>query len=359
MHLRTAWSDYFTGTPTLIQKTEYGTNQTLSNTNVHVSNCLFRSITSSNNGGALSCSSVSCLLIESTSFFSCKTSSNYGGAVQFYNINSGQCVLYKICGYDCRSTHTGISHGQFSRIFVYNVATSKNYFNYSSVARCVTEISNSYFTVLHQYGKVSCISVNITMNKCYCRSGIISQPFNEKNSVISSLAYSSFVDNIAIWYTCIQLWTSGSKHEIKSCNILRNTQGTLDSEGTIYANGNVMIEDSCILENKATYIFRQSLSYTITLSNCTVDKTTNTGGFSIQSTVTKSFILALSHISTQNCASEYDSVGTLTPIAQNKQIICYTYIKISYQHRLSYLIQLISIFLFNFIHLDISNDLLN
>jgi predicted outer membrane repeat protein len=364
IHIRTAWDDYFTGSPTLIQSKEYGTGQTqtLSDTNVYVSNCLFRSITSGSHGGAIYCTSVTCLLVESTSFFSCKTSNYYGGAVYFYNTNSGQCVLYEVCGYDCCSTYTSGSSslGQFSYVYVYSVASSKNYFNYSSISRCVTDYSNSWYTMRHLYGTICCPSVNISLNECQYRSGIICEPHGNSNSFICSLSYSSFVDNIANGYTCIMLWTTGAKHEVKYCNILRNTQGSLNSEGTIYACRDVMISNSCILENKATYIFRQGNSnYRITVSNCTIDLALNDGYLTTQNTVTKSFIHALNHMSTLNCHSEYDSAGTLTPIIQSpspskKQILCFTYGDYFYQSHLRIFFSLLSVFVYSFIHLDTS-----
>ena len=65
---RTAWSDYFTGTPTNYNSKTYGSRQTPSGTSVHISNCLFRSITSADQGGAVYCSnSATYFLVESTS----------------------------------------------------------------------------------------------------------------------------------------------------------------------------------------------------------------------------------------------------------------------------------------------------
>jgi hypothetical protein len=154
---------------------------------------------------------------------------------------------------------------------------------------------------------------------------------------------------------------TGAKYEMKSCNILRNTQGTLGTEGTIYANGNLVIKDSCILENTATYIFCvQSSSYTITLSNSTVDKTSNNGYLTTQNTVTKSFILALNHMSTRNCHSEYDSAGILTPNlhtpSSSKQVRCFTHVKYIYQPLIEDVTSFINILIFNFIHPYVSND---
>jgi hypothetical protein len=195
------------------------------------------------------------------------------------------------------------------------------------------------------------------MNKCYYRS-IYYYPYSDSNSVICSLSYSSFTDNINTGYNCIYLSTSGARYEIKSCTILRNTQGSLNSHGTIYSYGNLVIEDSCILENTATYNFYSS-SYPITLSKCTVDSTSNNGYLTIQNTVTKSFNLSLNHMSTKNCHSEYDSIGTLTPIIQSptsskKQKLYFTFGNFFCQYQLRYLVSLISLLLFNFIHLEAS-----
>jgi hypothetical protein len=186
-------------------------------------------------------------------------------------------------------------------------------------------------------------------------------PSSDSSSVSCSLSYSTFADNLAYWCDFIMLWTTGQKYEIKSCNIIRNTQLT-SSEGIICTVGNLMIEDSCIIENTATYTFHQRYStYTITLSNCTIDKTTANQNLVTQNTVTKSFILALNHMSTRNCHSKYDEVGTLTPIIQTpspseKQIICYTGGKFFYQSPLIDFFSLSSILIFNFINPYFSID---
>jgi hypothetical protein len=213
----------------------------------------------------------------------------------------------------------------------------------------------------HQYGKICCPSVNISMNKCEHYSGIYCIPYTDSSYVTCSLSYSSITDNIATGYSCITLEKGGAKFEIQSCNFIRNSQSS-SSQGTFYVTGNVIIKDSCILENTATYIFYQtSSSYTITLSNCTVDKTSNNGRLTTRNTVTKSFILALNHMSTRNCHSEYDSAGALTPIIQTpssskKPIICYTYGKFIHRPRLSDVVSLTNILIFNFIHPYASYD---
>jgi hypothetical protein len=355
LHFITAWNDHFTGTYSKFYNSQTPTSrQNPSESSVYVLNCLFSSISSSSDGGALYITSATYFLVESTSFFSCKTSTQNGGAIYFSN-SGGQSVLYKICSYDCCSTNTGRSRHHCAFIEVNNVASSKNYVNYSSISRSVNVNSNSYNNMCLFYGKILCPSVNFSLNKCtgnqfYCL------PSTDSNITTCSFIYSSVTDNTATRSTCFIFSTGNAKYEIKSCNILRNTQGSLNTEGTIYANGNLMIEDSCILANTATYIFYQySSTYTITLSKCTVDSTSNNQNLNIQNTVTESFILALNHMSTQNCHSEYDSIGTLTPIIQTpssskKQIHCYTYVKCFNQSLLIDFFSLICILIFNFIH---------
>jgi hypothetical protein len=347
------WNEYFTVSPTTAHVySEYSSQLSYSSGSVYVLNCLFSGITSGSHGGALSCtSSVTYLLIESSSFFTCRTSAQIGGAIYFENTNSGESVLREVCGYNCYTTYTNLPHDQFACICIKNIASSKNYFNYSSISRCVNERSDSRHTMRFYNGKICCPSVNLSMNKCQYYSGIFCSPFKDSSSVTCSVSYSSFTDNSAPGYICLCFTNSGSKYEMKSCNVLRNTEGS-GSEGIIRAYGNLNIEDSCILENTATYIFYQSSSYTITLSNCTVDKTTKNGYLTIKNTVTKSFILGLNHISTRNCFAEYDSAGTLTAVPfisqTTKKIFYYTYNPC--QGRNNYLFSLHWVFLFTFIH---------
>jgi hypothetical protein len=352
--VRAAWNDHFPGTsPTNTYNSQtYASRHIPSGTSVYVSNCLFESITSSDTGGALYCSnSATYFLIESTSFFSCKTSSSCG-AIYFYNSKSCQSILYKVCGYDCCTTNSN-SH-QFGLLYVYNAASCKNCANFSSIARCVNENSTPHYILAFQCGNVCCPSVNLSLNKCYRMSGITCWPSSDSNYVTCSLTYSSFTDNHATAYNCFWLNTGGANYEMKSCNILRNIQGTLSSHGTIYTSGNLKIDDSCILENTATNtIYQGDSSYTITLSNCTVDKMTCNQNLVTQSTVTNSFILALNHMSTQNCHSKYDSAGTLTPIIQTpssskKQRLYFSCERLFHQPQLTFASTFI--FIFHFIY---------
>jgi hypothetical protein len=351
MHCRTAWGDYFPGTPTLLQGSEYSSRPTTSDSSIYVLKCLFISITSSSSGGALYCSSMTYFLVELSSFFSCKSSS-HGGAICVY---SGQYVLYGVCGYDCYST-TGGYIGQFSYNSISSAISIKNYINYSSITRCGSDIASLHYIVCHHGGNNCYPSVNVSMNKCTGRTGIYFCPYKDTYSVTGSISYSTLADNHATGYNCIKLCTEGANFEIKSCNIIRNKQPYGNTEGMIYTYGITVIKDCCILENIATYIFHQySSSYSITLSNCTVDSTSINGYLTIQKTVTKSFIHALNHMSTRNCHSEYDSAGYLTPNIQTpspskKQRDNCSCGNFFLYPRLRDVISLTSILFFNFIH---------
>jgi hypothetical protein len=325
-----AWNDYFSGTPeTTIGPGQYSSRQTPSVSSVYVSNCLFKCTLTSGNGGALYCTSTTYFFVESSSFISCRTNSGSGGAIYFFSSNCLQSILYSVCGYDCYST----SFVPFAYIVINNAASNKNCANYSSIVSCVNDTSISGETFRLDYGKLYCPSVNISKNICRYISGIVCSPLVDSNSVTSSLSYSTFADNNVSQYGCIWCNNYGAKYEIKCCNILRNIEIS-SSYGLISTYGNLVIKDSCIIENKATnYIFYLFYtSYTFTLSNCTVDSTSH-NGLTIQNTVTKSFIHGLNHMSTQNCHSEYDSAGTLTAI-QSAFYNCRT-CKNHYQARMS------------------------
>jgi hypothetical protein len=319
-----SWSDYFTGTPaTTINSTEYSSRQTPSVSSVHVLNCLFNKCTlTSGDGGALYCStSVTYLFVESSSFFSCRTNSGQGGAIYFENTNNGQSVLYGVCSNDCYSTN----YGSLAFIIIGNAASNKNYANYTSAVRGVTSSKGDSLRLKN--GNIYCPSVNSSINKCPHAAVIACFPFVDSSSVTCSLLYSTFADNNVSRFGCVWFNSGGAQYNITSCNILRNTDSS-SSYGIVFAGGNMMIKDSCILENTATYIFYAHSSYTITLSNCTTDSTSKYGNVVTQNTVTKSFILGLHHMSTENCNSEYDSAGTLTAIPyvphSTKKVFCHT-----------------------------------
>jgi hypothetical protein len=120
-----------------------------SSSNVYVHNCVFRSCTSSTHGGALYCSSnVLRLLVEQSSYISCTTTNSYGAGIYFCNTASGECILSKVCGFDCSSTKSG-STGQFCYIYTNNNnVNSRNHVNDSSITRTSNRSTNIYIYII-------------------------------------------------------------------------------------------------------------------------------------------------------------------------------------------------------------------
>jgi hypothetical protein len=309
--------------------------QTPTSNNVYVHDCVFRSCTSSLNGGALYCHSsnnVIKLLVSRTSFTSCRTSGQNGGAIFFYSQTSGECILNKICGFDCLSTYSGCSYGQFVYTYTKNDVTFKNHVNDSSFTRTSKVRIYPYHVLCLNYGNILCPLVNITNNECYHCSALYCHATASSTSNTVCITYSSIVNNTAngSWGCIVFNSDSISSQLMDTCNVLNNKQ-TLSNIGIIYAHANLLIKDSCILGNdKNKNIFYENhASCKITISNCTIDDDIFTNGryygsVTISKTIQNSFINALSHIFTHNCDSYFDSYGTLTvkPNVPTRKSIC-------------------------------------
>lgn len=327
------WNDYFSVSSQQTESSKtYESRINISSTSVYVLNCLFNKCVSNSYGGALASSATEMLLIESSLFHSCSSSAIYGGAIYFENANNGQCILNIICSFNCTSTlMNSNSWGQFAYVIIKNQIGCKNYANYTSIVHTNSKNINSLNTLRLQYGTISVPSTNISGNECGKRPGILCSPVSssELNSPCI-IKYSSFVNNTASSCDCIYFENTGAKKEMRYCNVIRNSQ-ILAAQGTIYSDGSLIIEESCILENNASHVFFQNSgsTYSITISNCTTDAITKySGGFIIDKTAGNSFINGLIHIETWNCHSSFDSVNGLTvhPIkgSKKKRIICFT-----------------------------------
>jgi hypothetical protein len=286
--------------------------------NVFVHDCVFEDCTSSSNG-ALSCgNSIYKLLVYQTSFVSCWSRSSYGGAIYFDSTTNGECILCKICGFDCSSTNSGNSYGQFARINTKIYATYKNYVNDSSFSHSSNMNTDSYYVLCLNYGNILCPSVNLTNNLCYSFTAFYCYPTTGTGSPVSDtfyISYSSIVNNTANGYSCFYHHNSDSSQCIDTCNVINNKQ-TTSTYGTFYLYANLLIKDSCIIGNNKKNIVFYVSSGKMTISNCTIDDNIFTNGryygtVTVIKTITNTFINALSHIATQHCDSFFDSYGTL------------------------------------------------
>jgi hypothetical protein len=293
---------------------------------VYVHDSVFSYCSSSSSGGALNCgNSVYKLLVEQTTFISCSTSSSNGGGIYFSSTTNGECVLSKICGFNCSSTN----YGMFAYVYTKNDITYKNYVNDSSFTHTSIKSGSPSHVLYLYYGNILCPSLNITNNECYHYPAMRCCPTASSTSDTIYMSYNSIINNTAIGgWGCIDFNRAGSSQRIDTCNIINNKQTVYSSnELTIYTNANLLIKDSCILGNNPGKKVFFVDGGKVTISNCTIDddiisKSRYTGTIIITKTIERSFINALSHISTQKCDSYFDSYGTLTakPIipSQNK-----------------------------------------
>jgi hypothetical protein len=342
MFRKTTFDDFYGPGNTNIKEytgTKYTGRIATTDQNVYVHDCFFQSCSSSSDGGALNCgSTIYKLLVDQASFISCRTSSTKGGAILFESTTNGQCILSRVCGFDCSSTHTGSnSWGQFVYMTVKNDVTFKNYVNDSSFTHSSNTIIDSYEALRPQYGSVLWPSVNITNNVCYYFTAFLCHPTTGTGSPVSEtfcISFSSFVNNTADNNNVMYHTNSASSHRIDTCNIIGNKQ--TGSSGIIYSSANLHIKDSCIIGNENRVFYASSK--TITISNCTIDDDIFTSGrcygsVTVNKTISKSFINALSHIATQRCDSYFDSYGTLTvePKVPSRTIRCLISFNCKYQ----------------------------
>jgi hypothetical protein len=285
--------------------------------NVFVHECRFIECSSDSSGGALQISSsVSRLLVEQSSFFCCRTLGSNGGGI-YYDIASGECVLSRVCAFNCSSTYgSGYSYGQFA----YINADNRKHVNDSSITHTLYESKSSRYALVLNNGNILCPSVNITNNECRYYPALRFVPTGAQSTYTCNISYSSIVNNTAKdGYGYIDLNRYPSSHFIYTCNILNNNQTDTSRYATIYAYANVLVKDSCILgNNKGNRVFYEDYSSCkITISNCTIDDDIFTSGryygsVTFSQSIERTFINALSHIQTQKCDSYFDSYGILS-----------------------------------------------
>ena len=136
------------------------------------------------------------------------------------------------------------------------------------------ESAYPHYALRLDYSNIVCSSVNITNNECYYRPALGCYPTIKKDVVTCLIMYTSIVNNTAKeGYGCILLSNSGSTQTISTSNIINNKQDDSSSVATIYTNGNLCINESCIIgNNEGNKVFYEySSSYQIKIINCTLD----------------------------------------------------------------------------------------
>lgn len=163
----------------------------------------------------------------------------------------------------------------------------------------------------------------MTNNECYAYPAFLGLPYldsvNTPADETCLIQYNSIVNNTAKGgYGCIVFDTSGSSQLIDMCNVISNHQSD-DYSGTIMTNGNLIIQDSCIVgNNKIDKVFvEENIDCLIYILRCTIDSditssTRYTGSIKIAEAPQESYINALTHIFTNNCDSFLDSYEDYT-----------------------------------------------
>jgi hypothetical protein len=301
---------------------EYTQSITTNAQNVYVHDCVFRDCSSTTEGGALSCgTSVNRLLVEQTSFISCKTSSSKGGAIYFYSTSNGQCVLSKICSFGCNLSYSGYNLGMCAYIYATSNNNYKNHVNDSSVIHSLTKNIDTLFALDIYFGNVLCPSVNLSNNQCNRYPALRCYITGSSGSDTCCISYSSFVNNTAdgsSGWGCVYIRNSIStaSQSIVACNLINNKIAS-PANGIIDSGANLFIRNSCILGNAIGKTIFYTNSGSITLINCTIDDDIFTNGryigsVTVSKTIQSTFINALSHIATRKCDSYFDSYGSLT-----------------------------------------------
>ena len=271
----TSWSSYF---PEIAQKTDLdyqnftqGQCVKYNEFSIYIHFCIFFNMSNSDNGAALSITASEsnnyCVLIELTSFSTCRIESPskvYGGAIwiQFANV-----VLSAVCGYDCHSTY----YEGFSHIYA---PTSQSSLQINSEIDCsVTKCSSfEYYTTHHRNGHINISRVNFSNNKCSFNSAFECYPSNTfpNTNTGNIVSFCNIAQNNASHYRCIYLATSYD-HEFMSTNIVSNNQKDQQDYGLLITQGKTTFYNSCIMKNIGSPIFHNSNGEFIII-NCSVDE---------------------------------------------------------------------------------------
>ena len=307
--LKLLWLDYYNERTTNFQEL---TNQSFSSTDtqksfsygdVYILYCYFQKLTSSN-GGAICYDVVNGhFLGESSTFEQCSTSS-HGGALW---LNSGDCVMNKLCGYQCSCSNTvGFSD-------VYGSGKKIIYLHDSTIARCPSQASTLYL----RYGNIEVKSSNVSYNAADRRPAMYCEPDKENSEGYgTTIFYSSIANNTGMYCIFLDHWQSPRINNslMHHCNMIQNIGSEILVSSVI-----TQIISSCILANGEPLFSSFKLGGTFIVSECTIDSFSYASPCSIFSDGSKNyFINSLNHILTGSCQNILDWVGTKLPFLSQK-----------------------------------------
>ena len=307
---------------------------------VWISNCVFYGCSNSECGGAFSSTSIERVFFEESTFFGCTTKGRMGGAIYFVNEENGQCVISRTSSEYCQTQCVDSAGGQFAYISTKRDTSYKNEVNESIITKSQMSSEYSMYALELRLSRIICSSINITYNTCNYYPALFSYPSEDADAITCFIVCASIVNNSAqklksqtyYGYGCIYIGNSMSRQLILTSNILYNKHEFLDDESTICSYAYLFINESCILDNEAKYLFYQGNGESqIIITGCILDGDFNTysrhlgwnrvvGGDGVVIISTKEYSLndASIDIINENCSTFYDS---FVSVEKTKKVI--------------------------------------
>jgi len=186
-------------------------------TNFYISNCIYKSLTSSTDGGAISLTLSECRMLIEGSFFDTIIAPK-AGAITFTCTGTGGSVLDKVC-----SHKVVVSSGQYYQFGYFSVSSSQkiNRAFYLSITQSRISSATLYESVRFNQGNQVCDYMNSSYNHLSYGSGaVFNYPVN------SSSSYCTFSNNQDNGYRCIYFYQGSGTCYMQYSNVVSNNQGS-------------------------------------------------------------------------------------------------------------------------------------
>ena len=209
------------------------TTRTL-NTNIDVSNCLFKSFYFGTSGGVIYINTNNFKIqINESTFYEC-ISGGIGGAI--YSTTNGETLIYKICVLFCKGSNGQFAYFQTSANQILDFMTLSNCYNISTIG---------YTAIGLNGGRQNFSNINISYNSVIAQSGI-----NIMNPIYLSLNYCTFYNNTVSATRC--LYFTAGQGILSSLNFIGNNSPNpgiicVTSSGSYSMNGCIFDKNKDVL----------------------------------------------------------------------------------------------------------------
>lgn len=256
------------------------------------SNYLIRSTVfnglSSNGGGAIYLSSITCNIFIEYCLFNACFSTNNDGAV-FVQIQQSSIIIDKTCAFYCYSKYGYDYMGQFGRIQVDN--SNIIVCQYMSITQCSPFSGHSSNTLILYGGNTSFIYSNSSKNYLYRHSGV---DFVSGSGFYCG--YSTLSNNVVVGWTVSRVFSHKGQYYLT--NIVGNNSP--DSRGIFLLDTATIKFDGCCIQKNLNTLFDIRTSTSVTLLNCFVDSLSYLSSKPTTSNITITKYPTYSHIHYQD-----------------------------------------------------------